>query len=384
MKTDLLQKNILKKATRREWFEESGVRMGFHEIHKGDVKLRLAGVWGFCYGVLYAIEAVDEALDQYRGRKVYVLGDLIHNPHVNEQLQKRGAIFINPDEIDGVEPDAVVVVPAFGTRKDIFQKLRGRSMLTIDTTCPEVKTVEEEVTRFKEEGCTAVIHGKFEHQESIATSSFAEHYLIIRDKQEAAWVCEFIRGRKSSAEFLAKFSGAVSRHFDPDVHLKRIGMANQTTMLMNESLDIFEMFGAAVRDRDGHTENFRAMKTICSATQDRQDAVAKLARNEAPNDLFIDVGGHSSSNTRNLAITAHQNSGVPVYHIENAGCFTPESITFLPTDSAVVATKKNWLPHGSVTIGLTAGASTPHSELELVIQKLLSFYPMSASQAFVG
>ncbi len=375
MKADLLKKDILKKAIRREWIEEGGLRTGFHKIQKGALTLRLANVWGFCYGVLYAIEAVSETLDKFTGRKVYVLGDLIHNPHVNGELQKRGAIFIDPDEIDHVEPDAVVVVPAFGTRKDIFQKIRAKQMVTIDTTCPEVKTVEEEVSRFNAVGFTAVIHGKFEHQESIATSSFAKHYLIIRDKAESEKVCRFIRGQESRVSLIDAFARASSKGFDPEIHLKRIGMANQTTMLMNESMQIFEMFREAVRDRDGHTENFSAMKTICSATQDRQDAVSTLAKSE-PIDLFIDVGGHSSSNTRNLAITAHQNSGVPVYHIERADSFTRDSITYLPIDQANPVTKPQWLPGGgrAVTVGLTAGASTPHSELELVIQKLLSFY----------
>ncbi|MBI4179355.1 4-hydroxy-3-methylbut-2-enyl diphosphate reductase [bacterium] len=382
MKTELLQKDILKKATRREWLEESGVRMGFHEIHKGDLTLRLAGVWGFCYGVLYAIEAVDRALNDFKDRKIYVLGDLIHNPHVNEQLQKRGARFINLEEIETVEPDAVVVVPAFGTRRDIFKKIRERRLLQIDTTCPEVRTVEEEVTRFQEEGFTAVIHGKFEHQESIATSSFAERYLIIRNKDEAGWICEFIRGRKSPADFKTRFSRAASNGFDPEVDLKRVGMANQTTMLMNESLEIFDMFRQAILARDGHTENFRAMKTICSATQDRQDAVARLSK-DGGIDLLIDVGGHASSNTRNLAITAHQNGGMPVYHIESAAAFSRSAMTFLPIDSSTVDTRYGWLPEGPVSVGLTAGASTPHSELELVIQKLLGFYAVS-SPSLVG
>lgn len=375
MKAELLKKDILKKAIRREWMDVDGVRMGFHQIQKGDLTLRLANVWGFCYGVLYAIEAVSEALDRYKGRAIYVLGDLIHNPHVNTELKKRGAIFIDLDDIDraGIPPDAVIVVPAFGTRKDIFRKLRDRQMLTIDTTCPEVRTVEEEVTRFEADGFTAVIHGKFEHQESVATSSFADHYLIIRDKAEAELVCRFIHGEETRDAILTRFSRAAAKGFDPDIHLKRIGMANQTTMLMNESLDIFEMFRKAVLARDGHTDNFQAMKTICSATQDRQDAVAALARNE-PITLFIDVGGHASSNTRNLAITAHQNSGAPVFHIEGAGGLTRDRITYLPIDQPAPLTQSGWLPDGPVSIGITAGASTPHSELEEVIQKLLSFY----------
>ncbi|OGH55800.1 MAG: 4-hydroxy-3-methylbut-2-enyl diphosphate reductase [Candidatus Lindowbacteria bacterium RIFCSPLOWO2_12_FULL_62_27] len=373
MKQELLRKDILKKATRRDWTEENGVRMGFHLIEKNGLTMRLAGVWGFCYGVLYAIEAVYDTLQKYSDKKIYVLGDLIHNPHVNTELQKRGAVFLDPDEIDRIEPDAVVVVPAFGTRKDIFQKIRDRHFVSVDTTCPEVRTVEEEVTEFSRSGFTAVIHGKVEHQESIATSSFADHYLIIRDTVEAAQVCRFLRGQESRESILHTFARAHSPGFDPDLHLRRIGMANQTTMLMNESLEIFEMFREAISARDGDTRNFHAMKTICSATQDRQDAVGRLARQERM-DLFIDVGGHASSNTRNLAITAHKTCGVPVYHIERADCFDRNAITYLPTDQPRPVTQRNWLPAPPVSVGLTAGASTPHSELEEVIQKLLSFF----------
>ncbi len=373
MKTDLLKKDILKKAMRKDWTDENGARMGFNQIKKGPLTLRLANVWGFCYGVLYAIEAVDKTLEKYKDQKVYVLGDLIHNPHVNAELQKRGAIFIDPDQIDRVEPDAVVVVPAFGTRKDISRKIADKNWVVVDTTCPEVRTVEDEVRQFSRDGFTAVIHGKWEHQESMATSSYARDHLIIRNKPEADVVCRFIRGDESPETILQRFANAISGGFDPDLHLQKIGMANQTTMLMNESLEVFEMFRLAILARDGHTDNFRAMKTICSATQDRQDAVITLTKNE-PIDLFIDVGGHRSSNTRNLAITARQNSRAIVYHIERADQFTKDSITYLPVNQDMLVTTHNWLPKGPVTIGLTAGASTPHSELEWVIQRLLGYY----------
>jgi 4-hydroxy-3-methylbut-2-enyl diphosphate reductase len=375
MKAELLKKDILKKTIRREWAEENGVRMGFHTIRKGDLTIRLARMWGFCYGVLYAIDDVSAALDRNPGRRVYILGDLIHNPHVNAELERRGAVFIDPrEDLDRLEPDAIVVVPAFGAPRDVLDRIGRSRLLSVNTTCPEVKTVEEEVSQFGAEGFTAVIHGKSEHQETIATSSFAERHLVIRDKQEAEAACRFIRGEATRDEFLDRFRHAVSPGFDPGRDLRRIGMANQTTMLMNESLEIFGMFREAVRARDGHEGNFRAIRTICSATQDRQDAIAELAKSE-PVTLFLDVGGHRSSNTRNLAITARQNSpGAAVYHIERADDFTPERIRYLPTDGRQAVTQEGWLPPGKVTVGITAGASTPHSELEEVIQKLLSFY----------
>ncbi len=374
VKNQLLEKDFLGLAKRKEYTRFDGVILGHDTISKNDLTITLADVWGFCYGVLYAIEAVGKVLEENPDKRVWVLGELIHNNHVNDKLRAMGANFIEPDKVkDLAGPDDVVVVPAFGTREGIFDFLENQPFETVDTTCPEVREVEEQVRNFDANGYTTIIHGKHEHQESIATSSFADPYLIVRNKHEAKTVCDYITGSNSKQDVLETFENASSENFDPDSDLDSVGLANQTTMLMNESVEIFEMIESAVEDRDGTKNNVRTIDTICSATQDRQDAVTSLA-NQNQFDLFLVVGGHHSSNTKNLARTAESEHNVPAFHIEDADSFTPTEIEHLPSDSQNPAVTRNWLPDGPVSIGLTAGASTPHSNLETVVKQLTEIY----------
>lgn len=371
VKNQLLEKTLLGLAKRKEYTRRDDVLLGHNTISKDGLTITLAEVWGFCYGVLYAIEAVGEVLEENPDRTVWVLGELIHNNHVNNELREMGANFIDPEEVrDRADPDDVVVVPAFGTKENIFEYLEDQPFETVDTTCPEVRDVEEEVKSFDRAGYTTIIHGKHEHQESVATSSFADPHLIVRDLEETEVVGEYIRGEGDREQFLETFEQATSPDFDPDEDLGEIGLANQTTMLMNESVQIFERIESAVRDRDGHVDNVRIIDTICSATQDRQDAVNEIT-GSGDFDFFLVVGGHHSSNTKNLARTAESENGVPAYHIEDAGCFDSRSITHLPYDATEPVTEEDWLPGGDVSLGLTAGASTPHSDLEEIVHKLL-------------
>jgi 4-hydroxy-3-methylbut-2-enyl diphosphate reductase len=373
VKKSLLSKDLLKLAKRSEFITKDGITAGNNLIKKGQITLKLADIWGFCYGVLYAIEEVGRILEENPNKTVWVLGDLIHNPHVNLELQRLGAQFIDLDEIQRVREDDIVVVPAFGTKKSILEKLNSNKLQIINTTCPEVRTVEEKVQEFNRAGYTAIIHGKYEHQESIATSSYADKYLIVRNEEEARYVCDYILHGGDRDEFLSRFQNSCSENFDPDRDLKKIGLANQTTMLMNESLKIFKMFKETIQERDGSEENVRSIRTICSATQDRQDAIKQMLV-ENGFDFFIVIGGHNSSNTQNLARSVQENSSIPVFHIEDAGSFDENEITYLPPEKKEIETKKGWLLPGKLTVGITAGASTPHSQLEKTIQKLLSFY----------
>lgn len=374
VKEQLLTKELLRKVKGNELTTYGELEVGRNTIKKDGLTVELADVWGFCYGVLYAIEAVGETLEEYPDRKVWVLGDLIHNPYVNGQLEKLGAHFIDPEEIDRIGPEDVAVIPAFGTREEIFEELDERETVTVDTTCPEVREVEEQVHDFNEMDHTAIIHGKHEHQESIATSSFAERYLIVRDVEEAEIVCDYIRNGGDSESFRETFGEASSEGFDPDEDLQQVGLANQTTMLMNESLEVFNMIEDAIEDRDGDKDNVETIDTICSATQDRQDAVNHLI-NGSDFDVFLVVGGFTSSNTKNLARTVQQNGATNVYHIEDAECFSDGEITHLPHDSKTeVVTDTGWRPDQPLKIGVTAGASTPHSELEKVLKKIISLY----------
>ncbi|MFP4687038.1 MAG: 4-hydroxy-3-methylbut-2-enyl diphosphate reductase [bacterium] len=373
VKKDLLAKDLLRLAKRRKTVQRGNITAGNNLIRKGPLTIKLADTWGFCYGVLYAIEEVGRVLAENPDKTIWVLGDLIHNPHVNQELQRLGAKFIGLDEISIIGEDDIIVIPAFGTKKNILKELNSRNLQIINTTCPEVQTVEEKVQEFNGADYTAIIHGKFEHQESIATSSYAHKYLIVRNEEESRYVCDYILNGGDREEFLNKFRNSCSPDFDPDKDLIQIGMANQTTMLMNESLKIFEIFRETIHKRDGGEKNFKSIRTICSATQDRQDAVKNLIQKNGF-DFFIVVGGHNSSNTQNLARSVHENSHIPVYHIENPDSFNENKITYLPPGEKKQLTKKNWLPDGQITVGITAGASTPHSQLERVIQKLLSFF----------
>jgi 4-hydroxy-3-methylbut-2-enyl diphosphate reductase len=374
VKEQLLKKNLLGLAKRNEYTRRDDVILGHNTISKNKLTLHLADVWGFCYGVLYAIEAVGEVLEENPDKTVWVLGELIHNNHVNDQLREMGANFIKPDEVkDRAGPDDIVVVPAFGTKEKVFDYLDDQPFETVDTTCPEVKDVEEEVQRFDNQGYTTIIHGKHEHQESIATSSFADPYLIIRDEAEAELVCEYILNGGETDKFLDQFGHACSEGFNPNEDLDEIGLANQTTMLMNESMSIFEMIESAVEERDGSKDSVQTIDTICSATQDRQDAVNNIT-DQNKFDCFLVVGGYHSSNTKNLARTAESENNVPAFHVEDADCFDASRIEHLPYDATTPVTTENWLPEGNASIGLTAGASTPHSELETIVKKLLGFY----------
>ncbi len=285
-------------------------------------------------------------------------------------------------------PGDVVILPAFGVTIEEMQRLDRLGCTLVDTTCGSVLNVWKNVKRYAADGFTSVIHGKHHHEETRATASQAVatgngHYLVVLDKAEASEVCAFIRGAgASSAELQARFASATSPGFDPDRHLERIGCANQTTMLSTESLDIGEMFRSAMRDRYGEAElssRFRAFDTICSATQDRQDAVVRLLT-ERPIDLMVVIGGYNSSNTCNLArICADK---VRTFHIAAPeGLLSSDTIRHRDVASKAEIETCGWLPKaGHVNIGLTSGASTPDNLVEQVVRRLELFTNEADSQ----
>jgi 4-hydroxy-3-methylbut-2-enyl diphosphate reductase len=273
----------------------------------------------------------------------------------------------------------VVILPAFGVTVAMLQQLEQRGCTLIDTTCGSVLNVWKNVRRYAEGGYTSVIHGKVWHEETQATASHAVtyggRYLVVLDDRETSVVCDYIRGGGDRDAFLARFGGAVSAGFDPDRDLNRIGLANQTTMLMSESLSIGEMLKQAVRDRYGApalSGHFEAFDTICSATQDRQDAVVAMLA-EAPPDLMIVIGGYNSSNTCNLARICAERC--PTFHIADPECLvSAESIRHRPVGAKGETVTTGWLPEtGSVTVGLTSGASTPDNLVGTAVEKLAVF-----------
>jgi 4-hydroxy-3-methylbut-2-en-1-yl diphosphate reductase len=363
------------------------VRASDFRYNSGRLSVHLAREFGFCYGVDRAVDYAYQARRRFPGRNVFLTGEIIHNPHVNDRLRDEGIRFLSDphESADHLGPEDVVILPAFGVTVGDMVQLSKQGCTLVDTTCGSVLNVWKNVVRYAQEGFTSIIHGKMKHEETRATASQAlkypqGRYLVVLDREEAGVVCEYIRSGGDASEFLRRFEGAMSHGFDPDRDLQRVGCANQTTMLMSESLEIGEMFRDAMRDRYGEAalaSQFRAFDTICSATQERQDAVIALLDQEAL-DLMLVVGGYNSSNTCNLArICAAK---VRTYHIADPECMiSADEIRHRPvgapsTTAGVEDVTRGWLPgSGPVAVGLTAGASTPNNIVGEVIRRLEGF-----------
>ena len=344
-----------------------------YALTAGDTTVRLAREFGFCYGVERAVEYAYQTRTKFPDRRILLVGEIIHNPHVNSRLREMGIEILIPTaagfDYSAITPQDVVILPAFGVPINDFQTLRATGCVMVDTTCGSVLNVWKRVDAYARDGFTSLIHGKHYHEETRATASQAishpgAHWIVVRDMGETQIVCEYVEGRGNREAFLAKFAPAVSPGFDPDLHLRRIGVANQTTMLASESLAIGEEIGKAIERARGaaaRAVDFRSFDTICSATQDRQDAVKELLAE--PLEVMVVVGGYNSSNTISLAAICAER--VTTYHIEDAEAIDPESgtIRHKPIGRAEEVTE-GWIPsHGPVRVGLTAGASTPNNKI---------------------
>ena len=357
-----------------------------YTLTAGDITIRLAREFGFCYGVERAVEYAYQTRRKFPERRIVLVGEIIHNPYVNARLKDLGIEILNRADgrafdFTSIQPADVVILPAFGVTIEDFDRLRTLGCILVDTTCGSVLNVWKRVESYARDGFTALIHGKYYHEETRATASQVRkhgdgHYLIVRDMNEARVVCEFIEGKVAAPAISERFAPhAVSPGFDPDEHLRKIGVANQTTMLARESLAIGEEVGAAIaraRGESARNAEFRTFDTICSATQERQDAVLELLRERL--DAMIVIGGFNSSNTISLAALCAER--VPTYHVESAAAIDPEgkSIYFRrPGIKHVEARAQDWLPAGgSVRIGLTAGASTPNNKIGEAIVRIMA------------
>jgi 4-hydroxy-3-methylbut-2-enyl diphosphate reductase len=357
------------------------IKANDYRYESGRLTVLLAREFGFCYGVDRAVDYAYQARRRFPERPVFLTGEIIHNPHVNDQLRAQGIRFLSDAHEDPskVGADDVVILPAFGVTVAELLRLTNAGCTLVDTTCGSVLNVWKNVSRYAREGFTSVIHGKHWHEETQATASQAVqvpggHYLVVLDKSEAALACDYIRNGGEKAAFLERFSQATSAGFDPDVHLERVGCANQTTMLSTESMEIGEMFRGAMRDRYGESSlaaRFRAFDTICSATQDRQDAVVALLAEESI-DLMLVIGGYNSSNTCNLARICAD--AVPTYHVADPdGLISSDEIRHRDVGRKVELVSRGWLPGGPVRVGLTSGASTPDNLVEVTVRKLVTF-----------
>lgn len=364
------------------------IRAQGHTAVFGDVTIRLAEAFGFCYGVDRAVDYAYETAHKFPDRRIFLVGEIIHNPHVNGRLREMGIEFLYPDakgvfDFSEVTAEDVVILPAFGVTLRDFELLREIGCILVDTTCGSVLNVWKRVESYARDGFTALIHGKHQHEEARATASqVLRHpggkYIIVRDMDEARLVMDYIEQNEralSREDFQRHFADKATPGFDPDTDLVRVGVANQTTMLATESLAIADAVGESLAKRYGReniAEHFRSFDTICSATQERQDAV--LAMMQDPPDIMIVIGGYNSSNTNHLAHLCREYT--TTYHIADASCIDIENGTIrhkpeLDPEAPEVVTE-DWLPERPLTVGMTAGASTPNSKIGEAMERLLA------------
>src|SRR5881296_1330039 len=359
-------------------------------LEAGGLKVRLAKEFGFCYGVERAIDLAYAARKVFPSPKpIYLLGEIIHNPEVNDQIRNMGIQTMPPKpteaEMSLLSAEDVVIIPAFGTEVSTRQKLQEKGCIMVDTTCGDVMTVWKRVRQYSKESVTSIIHGKAKHEETKATTSQATaygagHYLVVYDLAETDYVCNYILNGGNKQEFLEQFRGAYSPGFDPDVHLQAVGVANQTTMLRGETEEVQRRIRAAMERKHGSAylpEHFRFFDTICGATQDRQDALEKMLKE--PMNLLVVVGGYNSSNTSHLAEMGEK--VLPTYFIKNAAKMVSDKlIIHYNLHKQQEVETRDWLPDGKITVGITAGASCPNNLIEDAIRRLFELKGVSVQE----
>jgi 4-hydroxy-3-methylbut-2-enyl diphosphate reductase len=365
------------------------IRANGHVLQAGGLTVKLAKEFGFCYGVERAIDLAYAAREVFPAQPLYILGEIIHNPEVNDQIRAMGIKFLTgPDkdaDIEDLNKGDVVIIPAFGTEVSTRRKLEERGCRFIDTTCGDVMSVWKRVRQYTQDKVTSIIHGKAWHEETKATSSQATangggHYLVVYNLEETDYVCNYILHGGHKAEFMEKFEGAYSEGFDPDIHLQAIGVANQTTMLRGETEEVQRRLRNAMAKKFGDAEldkHFRFFDTICGATQDRQDALEKLLRE--PLALLIVIGGYNSSNTSHLAEMGE--AKLPTYFIKNAAKMVSDKLILHYNQHLKKEVETHdWLPSGDITVGITAGASCPNNLIEDTIRRLFELRGISVQE----
>jgi len=351
------------------------IRQNNYTLTRGDVKIRLAEAFGFCWGVERAVAIAYETRTHFPGERIWVTNEIIHNPGVNQDLKDMQVEFIPVEngqkDFSVVDTGNVVILPAFGATVQEMQWLNDKGCTIVDTTCPWVSKVWHTVEKHKKREYTSIIHGKYKHEETIATSSFAGTYLIVLNMDQAQYVANYILHGGNKEEFMAKFANACSAGFDPDRDLERVGIANQTTMLKTETEEMGKLFERTMLKKYGPIElkeHFQSFNTICDATQERQDAMIDLV--EEPLDLMVVIGGFNSSNTSHLQEMAIHR-GIPSYWIDGSSRILPGNRIEHKPLHGEIEVKENWLPDGKLFIGMTSGASTPDKSVEEAIEKIL-------------
>ncbi|NEP33831.1 MULTISPECIES: 4-hydroxy-3-methylbut-2-enyl diphosphate reductase [unclassified Moorena] len=350
------------------------IRANNYRLQQGDVTIRLAEAFGFCWGVERAVAMAYETRTHFPNEQIWITNEIIHNPSVNQRLREMSVGFIAVEDgkkdFSVVGAGDVVILPAFGASVQEMQLLHEKDCKIVDTTCPWVSKVWNTVEKHKKKEYTSIIHGKYKHEETVATSSFAGKYLVVLNLQEAEYVANYILNGGNREEFLDKFKNAISAGFDPERDLERIGIANQTTMLKTETEQMGKLFERTMMKKYGTSnlnDHFQSFNTICDATQERQDAMLELVEEKL--DLMIVIGGFNSSNTTHLQEIAIERQ-LPSYHIDSVNrIISADEIEHKPLHQEVEVAR-NWLPSGSIVVGVTSGASTPDKVVEDVINKI--------------
>ena len=357
------------------------------KITVGNTTVLLAEQFGFCYGVERAIDLAYASRKVFPENRIFLIGEIIHNPDVNRHLREMGIVSLPWQEMDGtydaLTEDDVVIVPAFGAPTDFMHKVEARGCYVVDTTCGDVMKVWRRVRGYAKDGITSIIHGKSNHEETRATASRAlgemneGNYLIVLTLADVDYVCDYLRNGGDKAAFMERFKGEFSEGFDPDIHLRKIGVANQTTMLKSETEEIQKRLRKAVIDRDGDESAFQMFDTICGATQERQDALFEMLRK--PMDLLLIVGGYNSSNTAHLVEIAEPE--LPTFFIRGAACIKSlEEIVHYDLHHREEKTSdysRLFSDDRPVTVGITAGASCPNNLIEETLVKVFELRGIS-------
>ncbi len=353
-----------------------------YTLKRGNVTIQLAQAFGFCWGVERAVAMAYETRQHFPTEHIWITNEIIHNPSVNKRMQEMQVEFIpvidKVKDFSVVGSGDVVILPAFGASVQEMQILNDKGCQIVDTTCPWVSKVWNTVEKHKKGDYTSIIHGKYKHEETVATSSFAGKYLIVLNLKEAEYVINYILNGGNREEFLAKFAKACSAGFDPDQDLQRVGIANQTTMLKDETEKIGKMLERTMMQKYGPAElnqHFQNFNTICDATQERQDAMLELVEEKV--DLMIVIGGFNSSNTTQLQQIAFDRD-IPSYHIDCVERIQSiNNIEHRQLTGDLVMTE-NWLPPGEIKVGVTSGASTPDKVVEDIIEKIFALKATAA------
>lgn len=350
------------------------IRDNNYRLKRGNVTIHLAEAFGFCWGVERAVAMAYETRQHFPTERIWMTNEIIHNPSVNQRLQNMNVNFVPVEDgtkdFSIVGAGDVVILPAFGASVQEMQLLNDKKCKIVDTTCPWVSKVWHTVEKHKKKEYTSIIHGKYKHEETIATSSFAGKYLVVLNLQEAEYVADYILNGGNRDEFLAKFSRATSEGFDPERDLEHVGIANQTTMLKSETEQIGKLFERTMMKKYGPVQlnqHFQSFNTICDATQERQDAMLELVEERL--DLMVVIGGFNSSNTTQLQQIAIERK-IPSYHIDSAERIGPGNRIDHKVLHQDMTVTENWLPDGEIVVGVTSGASTPDKVVEDAIEKI--------------